>query len=460
MSYRAAIDYLYSLQKHGIKLGLEKTGKILSLAGNPHTQFKCIHIAGTNGKGSVSAMIASILKSAGFRVGLFTSPHLVSFTERIRVDTDDITENEVAELTDEVRAKIEACAEDLTPTFFEFVTSVAFTYFARQKVEWAVIETGMGGRLDATNVVTPVVSVITPVSHDHREFLGESISQIAGEKAGIIKEGVPVVSASQQVEAAGVIAATAVTRKAPLFILGDHFRGNLKSSGIEGTRFDYCNGEIRLEELFTPLAGEHQVMNAALAVKATMLALERAEGKDNAGAGLHAGPTQSIERSEAIRAGLAATRWRGRLELVSIDPPVIIDGAHNADAAVALAAFISKYLAGRKVILVLGIMADKDVGDILSTLLPVADETIFTAPAYSRAESPQRLAVFAQDAGFANIHVSPTVKDALALARDRQAQLSRDVQAVIVITGSFYTAGEAMEVMGERSVLSTLRETR
>ncbi len=460
MSYRAAIDYLYSLQKHGIKLGLDKTGKILSLIGNPHTQFKCIHIAGTNGKGSVSAMIASILRAAGFRVGLFTSPHLVSFTERIRVDAADITENEVAELTDEVRAKIDACKENLTPTFFEFVTAVAFTYFARQEVQWAVIETGMGGRLDATNVITPVVSVITPVSHDHQEFLGEAISQIAGEKAGIIKEGVPVVSASQQVEAAGVIAATAGNRNAPLFIFGDHFIGNLKFSGIEGTKFDYFNGEVRLEDLFTPLAGEHQVMNAALAVKATMLALERPEEKGNAGAGHHASPLQKIERFEAIKAGLATTRWRGRLELVSTAPPVIIDGAHNAGAAVALAAFISKYLAGRKVILVLGIMADKDVSDILRTLLTVAYETIFTAPAYSRAESPQRLAGLAQDAGFTNVHVSPTVKDAIALAKDRQALLSTDIQAVIVITGSFYTAGEALQEMGENSTLGTLRETR
>jgi dihydrofolate synthase/folylpolyglutamate synthase len=460
MSYRAAIDYLYSLQKHGIKLGLDKTEKILSLIGNPHTQFKCIHIAGTNGKGSVSAMIASILRTSGFRVGLFTSPHLVSFTERIRVDAADITENEVAELTDEVRAKVEACEENLTPTFFEFVTAVAFTYFARHEVEWAVIETGMGGRLDATNVVTPAVSVITPVSHDHREFLGEGISQIAGEKAGIIKEGVPVVSASQQVEAAEVIAATAGNRNAPLFIFGEHFMGNLKASDLEGTRFDYFNGEVRLEELFTPLAGEHQVMNAALAVKATMLALERTEEKDNAEAGSHASPPQNIERSEAIKAGLAATRWRGRLELVSTDPPVIIDGAHNAGAAVALAAFISKYLAGRKVILVLGIMADKDVDDILRALLPIADETIFTSPAYSRAESPERLASLAQDAGFANVHVSLTVKDAVALAKDRQALLSSDIQAVIVISGSFYTAGEALQEMGENSILGTLRETR
>ncbi|MGO9378052.1 MAG: bifunctional folylpolyglutamate synthase/dihydrofolate synthase [Dissulfurispiraceae bacterium] len=452
MSFRAAIDYLYSLQKHGIKLGLDKTGKILSSIGNPHRQFQCIHIAGTNGKGSVSAMIASMLKASGLRTGLFTSPHLVSFTERIRIDDSEITESEVAELTEELRAKIAACEEDLNPTFFEFITAMAFTYFARRKVEWAVIETGMGGRLDATNVVVPAVSVITRISYDHREFLGESISQIAGEKAGIIKEGVPVVSAPQQLEAAGTIAAVAGNKHAPLFTCGSDFVGNLKVSGIGGTSFDYSNGVVRMADLFTPLAGEYQVINAALAIKAVSLALDRMEddSKDD----------RKLGKSEAIKTGLAATRWRGRLELVSADPPVLVDGAHNADAAAALAAFISKYLAGRKVILVLGIMADKDVGDIINRLLPIADETIFTAPAYSRAESPQRLAEVAQNAGFKNMHVSPAVKDAIMLARHRQSMLSSDVPAVIVITGSFYTAGEALQQMGEKSVLSTLRETR
>ena len=209
---------------------------------------------------------------------------------------------------------------------------------------------------------------------------------------------------------------------------------------------------MRLEDLFTPLAGEYQVINAALAIKAVSIAFDRTEA--------YSMLARKHWKSEAIRVGLAATQWHGRLELVSADPPIIVDGAHNAGAAAALAAFISKCLAGRKVILVLGIMADKDVGDIINNLLPIADETIFTAPSYSRAESPQRLADFAHKAGFANINVSPTVKDALMLARDRQSLLSSDVPAVIVITGSFYTAGEALQEMGEKSVLSTLRETR
>jgi dihydrofolate synthase / folylpolyglutamate synthase len=453
MSYSAAIDYLYSLQKHGIKLGLEKTEVILSLIGNPHKNLKCIHVAGTNGKGSVSAMIASILKSHGFKVGLFSSPHLVSFTERIRVDDEDISEAAVSDLTAEIRSAIDSADKELNPTFFEVVTSVAFVYFARQKVDWAVVETGMGGRLDATNIISPEVSVITNISCDHREFLGENLSAISAEKAGIIKYGVPVVSAAQQKEAEDVIAAAARERSAPLLVYGKDFSGFLRSTGIEGTRFDYLNGTTNMEGLFTPLAGQYQVVNASLAVKAISVAFENRDLNHNAGARLCACPQLS---EEEIRKGLAATRWRGRLELVSSDPPVIVDGAHNAEAAAALAEFIAKYMADRKIILVLGIMADKDIQEILDALLPVAAETIFTAPAYSRAESPHRLAKRAGESGFANVRVVATVSDAIAEAKELQASLS---PAAVVITGSFYTAGEAMEALGERAVLSTLRES-
>lgn len=465
MSYRAAIDYLYGLRKYGIKLGLEKTEAILSLIANPHRQFRCIHIAGTNGKGSVSAMVASILSARGFRVGLFTSPHLLSFTERITVDGKEISEPEVVGLTGEIRSRIAGAAknsnENLDPTFFEFVTAMAFAHFARGNVDWAVIETGMGGRLDATNVVTPEVSVITSISYDHREFLGEGLSEIAGEKAGIIKEGIPVVSALQKPEVAEVIDRVAREKSAPLFIYGKDFKGVMESSGIEGNRFDYFNGSSSMGSLYIRLAGEHQVMNASLAIKAVTIALEKSGKNSSEARNCGSAETKSIseEAKQAVRAGLAATRLRGRLERVSIDPPVIIDGAHNVEAAEAVAGFIRKYLAGRKIVLVLGIMADKDVSGILDALLPVASETILTAPEYSRAESPHNLAERAASAGFSNILVAPTVKDAVAAAKGRQAALSGAAPAVIVITGSFYTSGEAMEALGERAMLSTLRET-
>ncbi|HBR21084.1 MAG TPA: bifunctional folylpolyglutamate synthase/dihydrofolate synthase, partial [Nitrospiraceae bacterium] len=196
MGYAAAINYLYGLQKHGIKLGLDNTAKLLFLSGNPQNYFSSVHIAGTNGKGSTSAIIASILQTAGVRTGLFTSPHLVSFTERIRVNNEEIREDEVIELTEEIRSTIEG--SELNPTFFEFVTVMGFLYFKRKNIDWAAVETGMGGRLDATNVLTPEVSVITNISYDHKDFLGNTISEIAEEKAGIIKKGVPVITSEQE----------------------------------------------------------------------------------------------------------------------------------------------------------------------------------------------------------------------------------------------------------------------
>ncbi|HMK61272.1 MAG TPA: folylpolyglutamate synthase/dihydrofolate synthase family protein [Dissulfurispiraceae bacterium] len=444
MSYRAAIDYLYGLQKHGIKLGLEKTGKILSLIGNPQTEFKSIHVAGTNGKGSVSAMTASILMARGYKVGLFTSPHLVSFTERVRINNSEITEAEVAVMTDEIRSKIDSFDDDLTPTFFEVVTAVAFSYFARQKIDWAVIETGMGGRLDATNIVVPAVSVITRIDHDHHEFLGNTITAIAGEKAGIIKYGVPVVSSAQLREAMDVISSVALERNAKLNVFGQDFSSNVRISDIGGTRFDYSDAAVKIENMFTPLAGEYQAENAAVAIKASCVALNCA----------------MADSAKHIKAGLETTNWRGRMELVCNDPPIIVDGAHNAAAAAVLADFVSKHLHGRKIVMIIGIMADKDISDIVKSLLSVATEVVFTSPAYSRAESPQRLAAIACAAGFVKVHVSGSVSEALILAKMRQAKLSAAMPAVIIITGSFYTAGEALEIMGEKSVLSTLREAR
>ncbi|HMK56227.1 MAG TPA: folylpolyglutamate synthase/dihydrofolate synthase family protein [Dissulfurispiraceae bacterium] len=444
MSYRASIDYLYSLQKHGIKLGLEKTGKILSLIGNPQTTFRSIHVAGTNGKGSVSAMTASILMAHGYKVGLFTSPHLVSFTERVRINDAEISEAEVAALTDEIRAKIALFEEDLTPTFFEVVTAMAFAYFARCNIDWAVIETGMGGRLDATNIVVPAVSVITRIDHDHHEFLGETITRISGEKAGIIKYGVPVISSAQLPEAMRVISSAAHEKNTTLHVFGSDFNSSIRATDMEGTRFDYSDAHTVVENLLTPLAGEYQAENAAVAIKAALTATN-----------------QTVADSAVqIRAGLEATKWRGRLELVRADPPIIVDGAHNAAAAAVLADFISNHFQGRKIVMVIGIMADKDVADIVRVLLSVANEAVLTSPAYSRAESPQRLAAVARSAGFNNVHVSASVHDALVVAKRLQSELSEGLPAAMIITGSFYTAGEALEILGERAVLGTLRESR
>lgn len=447
MSYSDAIAYLYGLQKYGIKLGLEKTERMLSHLGNPHRGLRTIHVGGTNGKGSTAAMTASVLRSHGFRVGLFTSPHLVSFTERIMIDGRRIAEAEVVGLTEEITAALRAAVPPVPdPTFFEFVTAMAFLYFVGNRVDWAVMEVGMGGRLDATNVISPAVSVITKLGLDHKEFLGDTLAAVAGEKAGIIKPGAPVVVAAQEPEAEEVISRSARERSAPLYRYGKDFSGRLLSSDLSGVRFDYLDaappeGAPSLSSLSTPLAGGHQLVNACLAVKASLIAL--------------ASCTPPAFNASALRAGLASTEWRGRLEMIAGTPPLLIDGAHNPDAARALARFVQSELADKRIVLVMGVMADKEVAGILRPLLPLASEIVFTAPDYGRAASPEQLAEIAASFGFRS-RTASSVADALELAKRLCLQ---HPQGLVLVTGSFYTIGEAKKALGEAAVLGTLRET-
>ncbi len=438
IKYNDVISYLYGLQKHGIKLGLDNAIRLLSLLDNPQNSFQSIHIAGTNGKGSTSAMIASILKAAGLRVGHFTSPHLVSFTERIRINNVEIVEREVVELTEEIREFVirdqgsGISNQPFLPTFFEFVTAMAFLYFKRKGVEWAVVETGMGGRLDATNVLIPEVSVITNISYDHREFLGNTLREIAGEKAGIIKEGIPVVSSAQKPEAMEVIVEKTTSSKSPLFIYGKDFVSRPGNIDMQGVAFDY-EGRRKLEGLHIPLPGIHQVENASVAVRA----IEAIREKD---------PISY----ESLREGLAFTKWPGRLELIKkegCDYDVVIDGAHNPAASETLAEALKVLFSESygKVVLILGIMADKDREGIMKPLLPLASEIIFTAPDYERASSPEELAGYAGKLGFIS-KVTHSVKEAIDLARERAVRDT--LKTLIVITGSFYTIGEAKMYLG------------
>ncbi len=448
MSYPGAIKYLFDLQKHSIKLGLERTGEFLAVLGHPHRRFHSAHVAGTNGKGSVAAIAASMLMSGGFRVGLFTSPHMVSFTERILINSSRISEEEVVQLTGEIKEKISAVAARIgEPTFFEFVTVMAFLYFARNNVDWSVIEVGMGGRLDATNLILPDVSVITGISYDHKEFLGNSLADIALEKAGIIKNGVPVVCSAQEPEVELLLRKKAAEASSPFFIYGKDFSGTLKSTDARGTRFDYNSEEHTFADLYIPLAGEHQVMNACVAAQAFLLC--------NA-------PEARRPKPEAVREGLAAVRWQGRLELVKGDPgdpPIMLDGAHNPHAASALAEFMRKQFINYRVILIAGIMSDKDIAGILAPLLPLASDIIFSAPNYGRSAPAGLLAEHAASLGFQST-VVPSISDAIAWAKKIATSPSSNlsVPAVILITGSFFTIGEAKELLGERAVLRDLRE--
>lgn len=457
MGYRDIIDYLYGLQHHGIKFGLENTKKLLSMLGEPQESFKSVHIAGTNGKGSTAAVMAAILKSAGHRTGLFTSPHLVSFTERIRINDKEIKQDDVIALTGEIREAAEKA--DVSPTFFEVATVMAFVYFKRNLVDRAVIETGMGGRLDATNVIRPEVTVITSIAEDHKEFLGGSIEEIAREKAGIIKQGVPVVTAGQEPAAMDVIKKQAMENGSALYAAGEDFTTMIKTEEPFRTCFDYLSESLSIDNLVIPLAGTHQAINASLAIKAFELVTD--------------GSGENIK--DIIKRSLWLT-WPGRLELIA--PDILIDGAHNPQAAQALADTLKRnFLKGGPkstaassratargrgiqtriergsydpMVLVMGVMADKDIKGILSPLLPLADEIIFTAPDYGRAASASELSRCASSLGFKS-RTANSVRDAIETARSLNP-------ALILITGSFYTIGEAKEALGESAPLKKVRE--
>ena len=460
MSYSETIRYLYSLRNEGIKFGLDNITRLLAELDNPHEAFLSVHVAGTNGKGSTSAIIASVLHAAGLRVGLFTSPHLISFTERIQINRGEITEHEVVHLAGEIR-EIVSGISNFAPTFFEVVTAMALLYFRRNGTDIAVIETGMGGRLDATNIIVPAVSVITNIGYDHKEFLGDTLAEIAYEKACIIKNTIPVVTSSQGKEAGDVISEKARELHSALYICGKDFASVPKKEDISGIYFDYWDDSLVLNDLFLPLIGDHQRQNASVAIKAIELLSNK---------------LLNASWAHFIREGLKNVRWPGRLELVHEDPPILIDGAHNPDAAHALAQalrnlFLRKY---ENIILVLGIMDDKDIPGVMRPLLPLASEIILTAPSYSRAASPEKLADIAASLGFHDIRTAPTLQSAIDTAREiasnaqnrewstaeRPGSLLPVAQPLplIVITGSFYTIGEAREVLGEKGVLARLRE--
>ncbi len=448
--YRETVDYLYELQKHGIKLGLKNPERLMSILGEPQKSFRSIHIAGTNGKGSTAAITASILKESGFKVGMFTSPHLVSFTERIRINNSPVSEEDVVELTSFIRKKITAI--DINPTFFEFVTAMAFYYFAREKVDWAVVEVGMGGRFDATNVVLPVVSVITNIGFDHKEFLGESIPEIAVEKAGIIKHKVPVVTAVNNPEALKVIENSALNSGSEIHIYGRDFKSNWTFMNDKYITFDYrsinpSNENYKeYKNLSLPLTGRHQIYNASLSIR--VIEILRQNGIplfDN-----------------AIKSGISNLKFSGRFEWVSQVPPVIIDSAHNPDAAKALARAVKEiFLQHKKIILIIGIMKDKDIEGILNPLVQISETIIVTRPKGERPASPERLkeALKKLDKRYNGNYISNSVitTNTVDAAVERAKELCSK-NHIILVTGSFYTTGEVKEILGHPGIFSHLRE--
>ena len=416
MTYSSAVAYLYRLQKHGIKLGLATMTALMARLGTPQTRYRTLHIAGTNGKGSTAAMAAALLQVAGYRVGLYTSPHLVEFRERICVNGEMIAESQVAQLTEQLQT---LCQPDLSPTFFEYTTAMAFQHFADSGVDVAVLEVGLGGRFDATNVVTPMACAVTTISLDHQEYLGTTRSSIAFEKAGIIKPGVPVVLGRLEDDAWRTIEQVARERQAPVFRLNKDFR----TEGEGPQQFSYRGLGMQYDGLTCALEGRHQLDNAACA-----LALLGA-----------AAPQGIAVTAEAVRAGLRAVNWAGRLEVVDRRPTILLDGAHNPAAATALADYLmhsDRSHPFHPVVLVLGMMRDKDHRDFVEPLRGLVDEVVLTQADLPRSATAQELRASLEGL-LPHTHVVPSLSDAMALAR----QLAMS-DGLVCVTGSLMLVGE------------------
>lgn len=409
---------MYSLKRFGIKLGLSTIKEILKGLGNPQNNFSCIHVAGTNGKGSIASALASILNASGYKTGLYTSPHLVRFNERITINNQPISNANVIEAYKAVKQVHRGCRE---PTFFEFTTAMAFYEFDRQKVNWAVIETGMGGRLDATNIIKPALSIITNISVEHREYLGNTIAQIAREKGGIIKKCTPVIIGIKQKNAIAVVKEIASEKSAPVFRLGDDFKVKRNQSG----NFTYFGIENTWRNLQTGLLGNYQVDNAALVIAAC-------EVINNKKASI---PVKSI------REGLANNNWPGRLEIVSTNPLVILDGSHNLIAARNLSRYLSDNLSDRNITLVIGILDDKPYSAMLKSLLPVCSRAIITSPKIYRALLPEKLLAVAENL-ISDVTIIPDVGKAV-----NYAVKTASPDDAVCIAGSLYVVGEAKEAL-------------
>jgi dihydrofolate synthase / folylpolyglutamate synthase len=420
VNYPDSVQFLYALgnEIQTAKLGLERISAVLRELGAPHEGLRFVHVAGTNGKGSTCAMLESALRAAGRHTGLFTSPHLAEPTERIQIDGVPVSAERFAGAFDQVHAAVERLLSegliDLHTTYFETVTAMAMVIFAEAMVDIVVLEVGLGGRLDATNVVSPELCVLTQIDFDHEAFLGRSLEAIAGEKVGILKAGVPAVFSRQRADAATVIDQRAAQLSIPV-ARTEAWKIEELEIDARGSRF-LLLGELELR-IVCPLAGEHQVENAATAAVAlTRLGLSKNEITD----------------------GIAMTRWPGRLERVSTNPEIILDGAHNPAGARALAGYIARFYGGRRVRLIYGAMRDKAIDEISGVLFPLAQQVIVTAPQQVRALAP---AAIHQVAEHPDLRTAPTLREALDLIQDSTPE------DVVFITGSLFLVAEARAML-------------
>lgn len=434
-TYQDALDYLYSFVDYSLtrnfrfspeRFELGRMVAFLELLGNPHKTYPVIHIAGTKGKGSTSAMTASCLHAGGYHVGLFTSPHLQEFTERIQVNGEMITQPDLVELVNYVRPYVTQVANLTT---FEISTALAFLHFARVKVDVAVIEVGLGGRLDATNVVDPLVSVITSLSMDHMAILGDTIEKIAFEKAGIIKPGRPVVLSPQIAEARQVIENVAAERGCRLVEVEKEYRYTLGDHSLDGQSFCLQKTAPGSPEvtLSIPLLGRHQVENSATAYAA--LEVIRAQGLNLT--------------DEAIHEGFARVSWPGRFEVLHRSPPLVIDSAHNRDSAKRLRQTMEDYFPGKPVYLIFGASEDKDISGMFAELLPICTEVVLTRSVHPRAIDPEKIIELAQGYGSYKISVAH-IDDAIASSMQRAG-----TDGVVLAAGSLFIAA-AVRVLWQK----------
>ena len=438
MNYKQAWSFLDDLQFFKIKLGLDSMARFLDLLDHPQLKTPYVHVAGTNGKGSVSVLLLTLLANAGYKVGLYTSPHLSSVRERFRINNNYISEDDFAESATEIKNILDG----RQITYFEFTTSLAMLWFAKEEVDLAILETGLGGRLDATNVIIPLVSVITNVSMDHEAYLGNTLTEVASEKAGIIKEGIPLVSGVGPDESRDVIVETCLQRQAPLSLLGRDFEIEKR----DGDFFDYAGMQKRITRLSTTLRGEHQLDNIALCL-ATLEVL--------AGKGFEVS-------DEAIRQGLPEVFWPGRLEYFSLaddgvqvedfaDHPdasvrrYLLDGAHNPAGVSCLKKSLEDDFTYRRLIMVWAGMADKDLVKTLAIIAPLCDILIFCRPEAERSATPEQLKKLLPQENRAEIVPADSVSAALEKARE-EAQPAD----LICVAGSLYLIGAARaQLLGE-----------
>ncbi len=419
MVYEQALAYLHSLHRFGSHLGLSRIERLLDRMGNPHHAWHAVHVAGTNGKGSVTAMLASILTEAGYRTGRYISPYLEQFSERIRLNHQDIDPDTLVRLVSDLARCIDrwfAAAEH--PTEFEAVTALAFEFFRQQKADIVALEVGLGGRYDATNVVNGRVNVITNIGWDHMQQLGDTLEKIAFEKAGIIKPHSTVVTGAQG-EAFDVVAKVSRQLQVPVARIGEQITWQEVESSMEGQVIHVHTVARQYEGLFVPLLGRHQQENAALAVAAAEALSQRGF------------PVSE----EAMRQGLLKTQWPGRLEVLGTEPTVLIDGAHNVEGARALAAALGDIISYRRLILVLGVLEDKQVDPLLDELIPLCSEVITTLPDSPRALAPEVLAKAIEKRG-CPVTVERDVYRAVTMARQRA-----HAEDCVCVAGSLYLIG-------------------